>query len=38
MITEKPEKNSPKQDDQVSYTLGDDNITIGDLLKQDKEE
>jgi ribosomal protein S1 len=38
MITEKPEKKSPKQDDQVSYTLGDDNITIGDLLKQDKEE
>jgi len=38
MITEKPEKNSPKQDDQVSYTLGDDNITIGDLFKQNKEE
>jgi ribosomal protein S1 len=38
MITEKPEKKNPKQDDQVSYTLGDDNITIGDLLKKDKEE
>ena len=38
MITEKPEKKNPKQNDQVSYTLGDDNITIGDLLKKDKEE
>jgi len=38
MITEKPEKKNSKQNNQVSYTLGDDNITIGDLLKKDKEE
>ncbi|MDW7667589.1 MAG: S1 RNA-binding domain-containing protein [Bacillota bacterium] len=38
MITERPENKNPKQNDQVSYTLGDDNITIGDLLKKDKEE